>query len=84
MHDVFPENTKPAGLKLPLYCLFKHIFDKAYSKADQLIALGHDMAEVLQNKVYGVMGSKVSGITSKIIIIENWADIEGIKPQPMP
>ena len=51
VHDVFPENTRPAGLKLPMYSLFKHIFDKAYTKADQLIVLGRDMATVLEQKV---------------------------------
>ena len=80
VHDVFPENTKPAGLKLPMYGLFKRVFDKAYSRADQLIAIGRDMAEVLEGKVSGfhVSGSK----SPKITIIENWADIDGIKPQP--
>lgn len=74
VHDVFPENTKPAGLKLPLYGLFKKIFDRAYSMADQLIAIGRDMEEVLHGKAP----------ETKVTIIENWADIENIKPQPMP
>lgn len=74
VHDVFPENTKPAGLRLPMYNLIKHLFDKAYSRADQLIALGRDMQDVLRTKVS----------SPKITIIENWADIEHIKPQPMP
>ena len=77
VHDVFPENTRPAGLKLPMYNFFKHIFDKAYTKADQLIVLGRDMAEVLEQKV-GKRGNP------KITIIENWADIDNIKPQPFP
>lgn len=77
VHDVFPENTRPAGLKLPMYNFFKHIFDKAYMKADQLIVLGRDMAEVLEQKV-GKRGNP------KITIIENWADINNIKPQPFP
>lgn len=74
VHDVFPENTKPAGLRLPLYGTFKKVFDKAYSRADQLIAIGRDMAEVLHEKAP----------SAKISVIENWADIENIKPQPMP
>lgn len=81
VHDVFPENTKPAGLKLPMYGLVKHIFDKAYSKADQLISLGRDMKDVLVQKVENV--GKVE-CQPKFTIIENWADIENIKPQPMP
>lgn len=79
VHDVFPENTKPAGLKLPLYGMIKHIFDNAYSHADQLIALGRDMKDVLEKKVLNS-----SENIPKITIIENWADINGIKPQPMP
>ncbi len=82
VHDVFPENTKPAGLKLPMYGLFKHLFDKAYSNADQLIALGRDMAYVLANKTNTNLTYNTD--KPKIVIIENWAEIDGIKPQPMP
>lgn len=78
VHDVFPENTKPAGLKLPCYGRVKHLFDKAYSNADQLIALGRDMASVLAEKVSGAKNKP------QIAIIENWADVDGITPQQMP
>lgn len=81
VHDVFPENTRPAGLKLPLYGVFKHIFDRAYSKADQLIVIGRDMAHVLARKI---KDSLKGNIEPKITIIENWADIKNIKPQPFP
>lgn len=72
VHDVFPENTKPAGLKLPLlgYELLKKIFDKAYSRADQLIALGRDMKEILEKKVDRFENHP------KVSIIENWADLD--------
>lgn len=79
VHDVFPENTKPAGLKLPMYGVFKRLFDNAYSSADQLIALGRDMKDVLMKKIEKAKKSK-----PRIVIIENWADLDGIKPQPMP
>lgn len=82
VHDVFPENTVPAGLRLPMYGFIKRMFDKAYAKADQLIVLGRDMQEVLMKKVE--KGSKPKGNSPRISIIENWADIENIKPQPMP
>lgn len=82
IHDVFPENTKPAGLKLPLYGFIKHLFDEAYSKADHLIALGRDMAEILHSKTRNY--ASVSNTLPHINIIENWADIESIKPLPMP
>ena len=79
VHDVFPENTKPAGLRLPMYGIFKRLFDNAYSRADQLIALGRDMKNVLKRKIENAEKHKPS-----IVIIENWADLEKIKPQPMP
>lgn len=82
VHDVFPENTKPAGLKLPMYGMLKYMFDNAYAKADQLIALGRDMRQVLAKKVE--KGSKGNKGATKITIIQNWADIDSIKPQPMP
>lgn len=77
VHDVFPENTIPAGLHIPLlaYKLVKRLFDNAYSCADKLLALGRDMAEVLRSKA----GSDV-----KIDIVENWGDVEGIHPLPFP
>lgn len=78
VHDVFPENTKPAGLKLPLYGLFKRTFDKAYSKADQLIVLGRDMKNVMEQKIERFANKPIC------TIIENWADIECIHPQPFP
>lgn len=74
VHDVFPENTKSAGLKIPVYGFVKMLFDQAYSQADQLIALGRDMAKVLRKKAPN----------SKVTIIENWADVESIIPKPMP
>lgn len=82
VHDVFPENTVPADLNMPMYKLVKSLFDKAYRRADQLIALGRDMRQVLDEKVKN--GSKREEGLPKISIIENWADINGIKPQPMP
>lgn len=78
VHDVFPENTRPAGLMLPLYGTFKRLFDKAYSKANQLIVLGRDMKEVMEKKVASYSHKPIC------IIIENWADIEGITPQDFP
>lgn len=77
VHDVFPENTKPAGLKVPAlaYNMVKRLFDKAYSRADKLLALGRDMADVLKHKA----GDKV-----KIDIVENWGDVENIHPLPFP
>lgn len=78
VHDVFPENTKPAGLKLPLYSIIKRVFDRAYSKADQLIVLGRDMKVIMEQKVARYSHKPTC------TIIENWADTENIKPQDFP
>lgn len=75
VHDVFPENISAAGLTLPFYSMIKSLFDKAYSNADSLIAIGRDMKDVLLQKTRGKV---------PIHIIENWGDFEGIKPIEMP
>lgn len=77
VHDVFPENSKPAGLHIPslAYKLVKHLFDKAYSRADKLLALGRDMKDVLRRK---------AGSAVKIDVVENWGDVENIHPLPFP
>lgn len=80
VHDVFPENTRPAGLKLPswAYQFLKNLFDKAYSRADHLIALGRDMKQVLEQKVARFEHNP------KVTIIENWADLDIVSPIDMP
>ncbi|MCC8067845.1 MAG: glycosyltransferase family 4 protein [Clostridiales bacterium] len=72
VHDVFPENTRAAGIKLPklAYSRLKSVFDKAYAEADSLIALGRDMKSLLRDKA--CKGDNPSSIR----IIENWADID--------
>lgn len=79
VHDVFPENTIPAGLKLTswAYRLLKNLFDKAYSRADQLIAIGRDMKQVLEQKV------ALFEHLPKIIVIENWADLDIVSPMEL-
>ncbi|WP_449401107.1 glycosyltransferase family 4 protein [Chryseobacterium wanjuense] len=78
VHDVFPENTIPAGIiksqESFIYKILKIIFDRAYSKADKLIVLGRDMQKVIENKI------KKLTKNSKIFIIENWGDSIGIYP----
>lgn len=76
VHDVFPENIVPAGLKLPSYTykFLKNVFDKAYSRAYQLIALGRDMKQVLEQKVNRFE------IHPEVTIIENWADLDIVSP----
>ena len=79
VHDVFPENTIPAGLKLTQfeYKLLKNFFDKAYGRADLLIALGRDMKQVLEQKVVRY------GNPPKVSVIENWADLDIITPMDL-
>lgn len=78
VHDVFPENTIPAGIikskKSFTYRILRRIFDKAYSNADQLITLGRDMQHVIENKI------RKYNSNSRIEIIENWGDVENIYP----
>lgn len=80
VHDVFPENTIPAGIfksknALP-YRLLKKIFDRAYAKADELIVLGRDMKEIVWAK------TKDFKNPPQITIIENWGDTQNIVPLP--
>ena len=77
VHDVFPENTVPAGLHIPhlAYLIVKRFFDDAYSQADRLIAIGRDMADVLKSKVKNIV---------RVDIVENWGDVEHIQPMPFP
>ncbi len=75
VHDVFPENTVAAGIRLPFYGFIKALFDKAYSNADKLIVLGRDMADLMVKKTKGRVD---------LHIIENWGDFENIKNLPMP
>lgn len=72
VHDVFPENAVAAGIvkspqSLP-YRVVKHIFDRAYSVADSLIALGRDMQQLLLEKT-----SRFAHRPS-VSMIENWAE----------
>lgn len=70
VHDVFPENTIPSGLKKKeswSYKLLKLVFDWSYRKADEIVVLGHDMKELLMKK--GVSEAKLN-------IITNWHDDE--------
>lgn len=77
VHDVFPENTIPAGMHLPswAYRFIKGRFDRAYSRIDKFITLGRDMAEVVQKK---------AGKEAVVKVVENWAETDSIMPMPFP
>jgi len=77
VHDVFPENTIPAGLSIPnwAYRSVKACFDRAYSRIDRFITIGRDMADIVKKK---------AGKDALVTVVENWADIENITPIPFP
>jgi glycosyltransferase involved in cell wall biosynthesis len=72
VHDVFPENTIPAQLfknkKSITYRLIKTFFDRAYAKADHLIAIGRDMKEVLFEK------TKKFNKKLPVSVVTNWSN----------
>ena len=76
VHDVFPENTIPAKIisseKSLFYRMLRSIFNKAYRLADNLIVLGRDMKDVMQQK----LGDNPHN--TQITIIENWAECDSI------
>lgn len=78
VHDVFPENTVPAGIIKSSDSFFfrtlRAIFNRAYSAADKLIVLGRDMKEVMKVKI----GPERD---DDIIIIENWGETDLILPK---
>lgn len=80
VHDVFPENTIPSGIiksnKSIIYKIISSVFNCAYSATDGLIVLGRDMKEVVERKVRRNQNENIPSIH----ILENWADIENIKP----
>lgn len=79
VHDVFPENTIPAGILKSknslVFRILKNIFDWSYSSSNQIIVLGRDMEKILFEKICRFKTK------TNIEIIENWADIMQIFPQ---
>ena len=80
VHDVFPENTIPAQIfknnRSFSYKFLKLIFDKAYSCADHLIAIGRDMKEVLTGK------TKRFKIKHSISVVPNWTSQASLNYSP--
>lgn len=79
VHDVFPENTIPAGIfpskKSLLFKIISKRYDKAYAAADKLIVLGRDMKDIVEQKI--VRSKNIP----EVVIIENWGDVDNIKPK---
>lgn len=76
VHDIFPEGLF-TDMNLPTFAFraAEKMFNKAYSRVDALISLGRDMNEILEKKCYGQKHQP------KIVTIENWGDVESIKPK---
>lgn len=78
VHDVFPENTLPAGIFKSsdhyLYRIIRCVFSWAYARADRLIVLGRDMEEVIREKI------KKFNHQPEICVVENWSDSDKIFP----
>lgn len=76
VHDIFPEGLY-TEMNMPswAYKIAEKVFNKAYSRVDTLISLGRDMNEVLKAKCSN------QNHQPKIVTIENWGDVEGIKPK---
>ncbi len=76
-HDIFPENTIPAGLLSrynPVYHILVRKFNKAYSIAKKIIALGEDMKQVIREKV--------KSSHTEIVVISNWANNTDLSSSP--
>jgi len=78
VHDVFPENTIPAGIfknnRSLTYKTIKFFFDRAYASADHLIVIGRDMKEIISSKV------KPFKTDPSISIVTNWTNAEKQAP----
>ena len=76
VHDVFPENliaAKIVGRQNPFYKLTKYVFDRVYSSADTLIAIGRDMHALLSRKTMQ---------KNRIEYVPNWVDPDDVVPLP--
>jgi glycosyltransferase involved in cell wall biosynthesis len=76
VHDVYPDVFVPLGLMKsshPLYRMLSWVNGKLYASADRVVALGRDMARLVEDKSQG--GAHVS-------VIPNWGDVDVITPMP--
>lgn len=75
VHDVTPEGLY-TDIHIPgaLYPMVERVFNKAYASTDLLISIGRDMSEILTRKCKGRKNQP------EILVIENWGDVESIKP----
>ncbi len=76
IHDVYPEVLAVTGFIKPkgfLTRLISRFSRRLYLSAARIIVLGRDMKKIV--------GEKMNGRTSSIVIIPNWGDVDNVFPQ---
>ena len=76
VHDVYPDVFVPLGLMRqshPLYRMISWVNGKLYVSSHAVIALGRDMARLVQEKSRG---------KANVSVIPNWGDVDVIAPTP--
>jgi len=76
VHDVYPDVFVPLGLMQsshPLYRVISWVNGKLYASADRVVALGRDMARLVEGKSKGL---------AQVSVIPNWGDVDVITPTP--
>ena len=74
VHDVYPDVFVPLGLlkqEHPLYRMMSWVNGKLYASSHAVIALGRDMARLVQEKSQG---------KANVSVIPNWGDVDVILP----
>jgi glycosyltransferase involved in cell wall biosynthesis len=76
VHDVYPDVFVPLGLlapEHPLYRMMSWVNGKLYASSHSVVALGRDMARLVEDKSKG---------QAQVSVIPNWGDIDVITPNP--
>lgn len=76
VHDVYPDVFAPLGLMQPshpVYRMMSWVNGKLYAAADRVVALGRDMARLVEGKSKG---------RAQVSVIPNWGDVDVITPTP--
>ena len=74
VHDVYPDVFLPLGAlksSSSLYKMVSWVNGKLYASANHVVALGRDMAQLVEDK---------SRARAKVSVIPNWGDVDGILP----
>ena len=74
VHDVYPDVFVPLGLMKsshPLYRMLSWVNGKLYVSANRVVALGRDMARLVEDK---------SKELASVSVIPNWGDVDVISP----